>query len=415
MYRNAILCALLGAVGGALAFYLSRPFLADVGLQNVHPNYTLGSVFGWLSHGLLGGFITASISAVLGYADSGSKGSLRCGLIGFGVGTIAGWGSDALYDWLMIRSEATSSGFGSLLHILWSLFVCTALSIAIFLSTGAKSDRILRCLVAAGIGTIVGFVAREMANSIVLKVILSGFGTSSGNRWEMAGRGMLVEYCTIGLVLGAVFGLVEAIMQPARLRLIFGRNEWRTWSLNQPSYRIGANEPSEIRAADLGLAPEHARLVLENRRYCIQDAGPGMLINGFPMSAHWLIDGDLIQLGNATFFYGEGQPPEVQAKVAMPSSTPSVHLVDPFGNRYALNPGTHVIGRDPSVEISVAWDSNVSRRHAEIQVHADQIVVTDLGSRNGTNVDGKAISGPVQIQPGSQILIGSTLLVCQTS
>ncbi|ADV63102.1 FHA domain containing protein [Isosphaera pallida ATCC 43644] len=48
----------------------------------------------------------------------------------------------------------------------------------------------------------------------------------------------------------------------------------------------------------------------------------------------------------------------------------------------------------------------VSREHAEIQILADRVVVRDLGSRNGTFVNGTRIEGEVTLKDGETISVG---------
>ncbi|MEM7766263.1 MAG: trypsin-like peptidase domain-containing protein [Pseudomonadota bacterium] len=68
-------------------------------------------------------------------------------------------------------------------------------------------------------------------------------------------------------------------------------------------------------------------------------------------------------------------------------------------------------GRDPSSDIAFdpTADSSVSRRHAAITVIAIDpltIEVSDLGSRNGTFVNGERISEPVEVLPSARIQLG---------
>jgi len=71
-----------------------------------------------------------------------------------------------------------------------------------------------------------------------------------------------------------------------------------------------------------------------------------------------------------------------------------------------------LIGRVPGNDI-VINDALVSRRHAEIRRHGNQITIQDLGSRNGTYVNGRRITTPQVIQPGTELRLGSTTLVLQ--
>lgn len=76
------------------------------------------------------------------------------------------------------------------------------------------------------------------------------------------------------------------------------------------------------------------------------------------------------------------------------------------GRRYEVLSDMEV-GRSPSCEIPLK-DDQVSRKHALISVHEGQVRLKDLGSRNGTLVNGERISGEVVLQPGDRVRVGST-------
>jgi len=65
--------------------------------------------------------------------------------------------------------------------------------------------------------------------------------------------------------------------------------------------------------------------------------------------------------------------------------------------------GTTVVGRDPECHISHA-DPRLSRRHAEFRVTPDGVTLRDLGSRNGTHVNGEAVAETV-LRPGDVVQI----------
>jgi DNA-binding winged helix-turn-helix (wHTH) protein len=77
--------------------------------------------------------------------------------------------------------------------------------------------------------------------------------------------------------------------------------------------------------------------------------------------------------------------------------------------RYPLETGEHVIGRDPDVSIRIDA-STVSRRHARIVVDASRAVLEDFGSKNGTFHGAVRISAPTALADGDDIRIGSQLL-----
>ncbi len=68
------------------------------------------------------------------------------------------------------------------------------------------------------------------------------------------------------------------------------------------------------------------------------------------------------------------------------------------------------IGRSTGAEVQLA-DREVSRRHTVVERHGDGFIVRDLGSANGTYLDGRRIEGPTQLKHGATLLIGTTKLV----
>jgi pSer/pThr/pTyr-binding forkhead associated (FHA) protein len=70
-----------------------------------------------------------------------------------------------------------------------------------------------------------------------------------------------------------------------------------------------------------------------------------------------------------------------------------------------------VVGRSRDADVRVD-DGNVSRRHFElVQEDPTTWVVVDLGSTNGTEVNGRRVSGRKPLTDGDRITIGSTELV----
>lgn len=82
------------------------------------------------------------------------------------------------------------------------------------------------------------------------------------------------------------------------------------------------------------------------------------------------------------------------------------------GQTYPLTKPRTRLGRGAGVDIMVE-DPGVSRSHAEI-VLGMPAVVRDLGSTNGTSVDGRKIA-EAPLHDGAQIMIGSTILTFRSS
>lgn len=68
-------------------------------------------------------------------------------------------------------------------------------------------------------------------------------------------------------------------------------------------------------------------------------------------------------------------------------------------------PSHLVIGRSPDCDV-VLRNATVSRHHAEIRSDGEQWVVEDLGSKNGTGVNGTPLSGPTPVHEGDLLTFG---------
>ncbi len=79
------------------------------------------------------------------------------------------------------------------------------------------------------------------------------------------------------------------------------------------------------------------------------------------------------------------------------------------GQSFELNADLLTIGREPTNAIALENDFAVSRRHAQIIKQGDQVEIDDLGSTNGTYVNGVRISTPTPLRAGDTVQIGSTV------
>ena len=93
--------------------------------------------------------------------------------------------------------------------------------------------------------------------------------------------------------------------------------------------------------------------------------------------------------------------------------TATISLDDGSGRSYQLTEGTHVIGRGQDSAFRLP-DTGVSRRHLEISWDGHQATLTDLGSTNGTTVNGNPIQQTWQLNDGDVIRVGHSSLVFRT-
>ena len=77
-----------------------------------------------------------------------------------------------------------------------------------------------------------------------------------------------------------------------------------------------------------------------------------------------------------------------------------------------LEPGSHVIGRSDGNDV-VIKKNDISRQHARVTVEATRLVVEDLGSANGTRVNGHRITEAVIVSDGDEVEFGDRKYRCQ--
>ncbi len=106
-----------------------------------------------------------------------------------------------------------------------------------------------------------------------------------------------------------------------------------------------------------------------------------------------------------------GEPPAPDLAVVAGNSAPA-ELFDPAdGRTYPLRSGTTTIGRQGADIITT--EGTVSRLHAKVTVDGGRVIIEDLGSSNGTRVEGARIlpNTAVEVEDGANIRLGNWKLV----
>jgi hypothetical protein len=112
--------------------------------------------------------------------------------------------------------------------------------------------------------------------------------------------------------------------------------------------------------------------------------------------------------------YGYGAPPTPSPPAMAPpvSGSPlgggTPRLVGSDGRQYSIAMGSTVLGRGEAAQVRIA-DVGISRQHARVDFDGARVVITDLGSTNGTAVNGSRVNAAA-LQPGDTVQIGTTTL-----
>ena len=132
---------------------------------------------------------------------------------------------------------------------------------------------------------------------------------------------------------------------------------------------------------------------------CDLESTNGLQLNGDRIDGPTeLADGDVISLGRA-------RAPDFEFVASGPERAPRELPLS--------GPGPWQIGRDLGHAVSLPADPVISLRHARILALADGFWIEDLGSRNGTWVDGRRVRRS-RIDDDTEIIVGSNLLRFQS-
>lgn len=109
---------------------------------------------------------------------------------------------------------------------------------------------------------------------------------------------------------------------------------------------------------------------------------------------------------------GGADPTPLGAAIPIPLASPTMvagspRLVGDGGRTIELQPGESLVGREDGLPLSLAGESTVSRRHASLHFGGGVATVKDLGSTNGTFVNGARLQGETTLQIGDVVQFGS--------
>jgi pSer/pThr/pTyr-binding forkhead associated (FHA) protein len=218
---------------------------------------------------------------------------------------------------------------------------------------------------------------------------------------------------------------VESPNTPAGVELAFK---------NPERVLIGRDATSDVRLPDASVSQRHASLRRRGTGYAVFDenSSNGTFVNQTRLAAgasHAVSDGDIVTVGRAALalrFAPDGAASAFSTQdlaLAMVQGTllaggaetaPRLRIFEgpDQGRELVLEVDrSYVLGRDPRADL-VLEDEDASRRHTRIARRGPRVWVTDLGSKNGTLVDGIALveGQPVLWAENSVLALGRNQL-----
>lgn len=273
--------------------------------------------------------------------------------------------------------------------------------------------------------------------------IFQGIGSMVGMVTGNGSVGRALAFPLMGAAVGLAVAIAEEAGKRSWIAVLNGAKEGRQYIISKPSTSVGRNELADIPLfGDMGVAKNHANLVLQGYEVILQKAGGDVLVNGTDAQSVLLRPLDTIQIGRHLLRFhqkGENAPPRAQQRMQQAYGPPPASHQPPqatfappaqtivqsipmtgmlslvaasgphMNQRFQFAPSTVTIGREANHEILLSMDTIVSRTHAEIVWTGSGWLLRDLRSTNGVWVNGARVTEHT-LCPGDQFAVGQTWL-----
>ncbi len=200
------------------------------------------------------------------------------------------------------------------------------------------------------------------------------------------------------------------------MKLIFPNGEHPQALLNDGINRIGSAPDSQVRLNLPDIAPVHCELSLQGAGVTLRIPDPSLKItlNGKPVHGVMALrSNDVLGIGSVQARFvvvevarglsapeGEADSGSTRLRLAVPKFVLRGVSGAAFGKNYPV-PNQVIIGRAPECDISIASDE-ISRKHAQVKPVSDGLSVEDLGSSNGTYINGARVQQGI-LRPGDEL------------
>ncbi len=194
----------------------------------------------------------------------------------------------------------------------------------------------------------------------------------------------------------------------------------------KPGSNTVGREGTDVLVFDKTVSRTHARLEMaEGGAVSVEDFSStnGTRVNGerlMPHALRLLADGDRVEFGSVSYTLHLPEaawvtPAGAAELPAPPVSEARAQVVEAQSGSprtFLLMPGLTTFGRRPENMVVISGDLYVSGSHAQISAEHDVFILTDIGSTNGTLLNGARlqINTPVTLDDEDMIVIGATAL-----
>lgn len=199
-------------------------------------------------------------------------------------------------------------------------------------------------------------------------------------------------------------------MTQACIRWEFPNDEPKELPLVNEITTIGRGRDCDICILDERISRQHTEIYFDGEAYLVSDLGSfnGTFVNGEMLGdTRPLKHGDQLQIGPVRLRFEWIDAPEVESRstLIVPEASLQAFLIAHDGSRFELQKEVNTVGRGSGWDICLQ-DRAVSRPHAEIIRQGDGFALKDLGSANGTVLNGQLISQLQLLKDGDTLLFG---------
>lgn len=179
------------------------------------------------------------------------------------------------------------------------------------------------------------------------------------------------------------------------LKLRFKNNNHNAVWLVEPKVSIGSAAGNDLVVDGAGVAPQHAEIIVKHEKLTlVNKAGQGVSVNDSPLAdSVELKVNDILRIGEAEL---QVIDPKSEQRPAAPADAEKTgwalkanHAA--LANRVFPIKAETIVGRSNECDITLAA-AHLSRRHARLFVEKGLLYVRDLGSANGTYLNGEKIN-----------------------